>query len=132
MIPAIASIPTGSIPSSQPATAPGTALSSTSTPAEGSCLRMLTANSATENCRPSVNSSSTTPMVAPVCRNSAAAGTCATPPSPSARPAIRYSGIGDSWIRQASEPSSVNALRTSPSCSSRATETCTAISLGRG
>ena len=65
-------------------------------------------------------------MDAPVLTNSPAAGTGAMPPSPSASPATRYSGIGDRANRRAAVPSTVSAVRMTPSSSSSAAETCTA------
>src|SRR5271170_7554356 len=116
-------------PSSQPAMAPGVALSTTSTSAEGTCCFMLLANSALENSRPKVSSRSTTPMGAPVLTNTLASVTEWMPPLPSHSPASRYSGIGDSANRRASAPSNASALRTAPSCKSSGAEICTQSAL---
>ena len=127
--PANARMPTPLRLSSHPASAPGVALSTASTAADGRWRRKLVANSATENSSPRVRSSSTTPMDAPVVTNGPAAGTGAMPPSPRARPANRYSGIGDNPYRRAAAPSTVSTVRMTPSSSSSATETCTGSAL---
>src|SRR6185437_4895715 len=112
-------------PSSQPAMAPGVALRTTSTSAEGTCCFMLLANSALENSRPRVSRSSTTPIGAPVLMNTLASVTGTMPPLPSHSPASRYSGIGDRAKRRATAPSSASAVRTAPSCKSSGAEICT-------
>ena len=127
--PANARMPTPLRPSSHPASAPGVALSTASTAADGRWRRKLVANSAMENSSPRVRSSSTTPMDAPVVTNGPAAGTGAMPPLPRARPASRYSGIGDNPYRRAAAPSTVSTVRMTPSSSSSATETCTGSAL---
>ncbi len=129
--PARARIPTPLSPSSAPAIAPGTALSNTSTHADGRCRRRLLANSPMENSSPRVRSSSTTPIDAPVLTNCAAAGIGAMPPSPRARPATRYSGIGDSANRRAAVPNTVSTVRMTPSSSSSVADTCIGSTFGR-
>src|SRR6476620_5983197 len=124
--PARARIPTPLSPSSAPAIAPGPALSNTSTHADGRCRRRLLANSPMENSSPRVRSSSTTPIDAPVLPHCAAAGIGAMPPSPRARPATRYSGIGDSANRRAAVPNTVSTVRMTPSSSSSVADTCIA------
>ncbi len=115
MTPARARIAIPSNPSSQPVTAPGVALRTTSTPADGRWWRKLAANSVAENSSPRVSSSKTTPMGAPVMMNSPAAATGQMPPLPSDRPAIKYTGIGESANRREMPPSTASAARRAPS-----------------
>jgi len=86
-------------------------------------------NSATENSRPSVSSSSTTPIDAPVETNCPAAAAGTMPPFPRASPASRYSGIGERPKRRASEPRMVRAVKMTPSSSSSAADTSTGSAL---
>ncbi len=106
---------TPSSPSSQPATAPGVALRTRSTPADGRWCRRLAANSLAENSSPRVSSNNTMPMGAAVWMNSPAAATGSSPPLPSERPASRYTGIGDNAKRLATAPNTASVARRAPS-----------------
>ncbi len=115
---------TPSNPSNPPATAPGTALRTMSTPADGRWCRRLLANSVTENSTPKVSSSNTTPMGALVVTNSPAAATGQMPPLPSDKPASStpYGGQRE-W--RAAAPNTASVVRRAPSSNSSAHETCT-------
>ena len=69
--------------------APGAALATMSITPAGACWRRLVVSSAAEYSKPNSNSSSTTPISAPIEMNSSLASSGIKPPSPTSRPASR-------------------------------------------
>lgn len=87
--PASTTAATGPHPSSSAAAAPGSALSRKSTAPAGYWALRLVTRSAAVYSRPSINSSRTTPISAPVATNSSLALSGSSPPLPKASPPSR-------------------------------------------